>query len=210
MALSVIGAGFGRTGTMSLQAALEQLGLKRCYHMREVKENPDHAAVWQAAAEGEAVDWKALFHGYQAAVDWPTCYFWRPLADLYPDAKIILTTRDPERWYDSVTNTIYLAMTGAIPETDPAALARRRMARNVILKRTFDGRFEDRAHAIAVYERHQAEVRAAIPDERLLVYEVRDGWAPLCNFLGRPVPDSPFPNVNSTTEFRVSSGLDEA
>lgn len=210
MALSVIGAGFGRTGTMSLQAALEQLGYARCYHMREVRENPGHAAVWQAAATGETVDWEALFKGYLAAVDWPTCYFWRQLADHYPEARIVLTRRDPERWYDSVANTIYLAMTGAIPETDPDVLGRRRMARNIILERTFAGRFEDRAHAIGVYERHQAEVRAAIPAERLLLYEVAEGWTPLCAFLGRPVPDATFPNTNSTAEFRVMVGLDEA
>lgn len=209
MALSVIGAGFGRTGTMSLQAALQMLDFERCYHMREVRENPGHATIWNRAAEGETVDWEELFQGYLAAVDWPTCYFWRQLAAYYPEAKIILTTRDPERWYDSVANTIYLMMNGAVQESDPAVLERRRMARNVILARTFGGRFDDRAHAIAVYERHQAEVRAAIPAERLLVYEVADGWAPLCHFLALPVPDEAFPNINSTAEFRVTAGLDE-
>ncbi|MDP6705377.1 MAG: sulfotransferase [Alphaproteobacteria bacterium] len=209
MPLSVIGAGFGRTGTMSLQTALEEIGFKRCYHMREVREHPEHAALWSAAAAGEDVDWEVLFEGYLAAVDWPTCHFWRRLSARYPEAKVILTRRDPARWYDSVTKTIYLAMTGGIPDDDPAVLERRRMARNIILERTFGGRFEDRAHAIAVYEEHQAEVRAEIAPERLLVYEVRDGWEPLCEFLGRPVPDTPFPNINSTTEFRANAGLDE-
>ena len=109
MALAVIGAGFGRTGTLSLKVALEQLGLGRCYHMLEVFANPGHAAQWQAAADGKPVDWEALFAGYGAAVDWPACHFWRALAARYPEAKVLLTVREPGAWYKSVSDTIYQA-----------------------------------------------------------------------------------------------------
>ncbi len=203
MTLSVVGAGFGRTGTMSLQSALQMLGLGRCYHMLEVAQNPDHASLWSAAARGRPTDWEALFEGYGAAVDWPTCYFWRELSEHYPEAKVLLSTRDPEGWYDSVKNTIYASMTSDITLAEPENRKRRLMARDIILDRTFDGRFEDRAHAIEVYNTHLAEVQRVIPAERLLTYEVADGWPPLCRFLGLPIPGEAFPRVNTTAEFQA-------
>jgi len=201
MTLAVIGAGFGRTGTLSLKQALEQLGFGRCYHMMEVFGIPGHAALWSAAADGEPVDWDALFEGFGATVDWPSTYFWRELADHYPEAKIVLGVRDPDAWYTSVTNTIYRAMT-ASPETLPPAVADQlAMARKLVLERSFDGRFEDRDHAIDVFERHIEAVKRAIAPERLLVYEVGSGWEPLCGFLERPVPDAAYPRSNTTEEF---------
>ena len=107
MPLKVIGAGFGRTGTLSLKVALEQLGFTKCYHMTEVFAKPDHVKLWDAAARGEPVDWEALFRGYQATVDWPGCNFYQEYIRLYPEAKVILTLRDPDRWYDSARQTIY-------------------------------------------------------------------------------------------------------
>ena len=107
MGLEVIGAGFGRTGTLSLKLALEQLGFAQCYHMFEVMNHPEHVPLWRAAHRGEPTDWEALFAGYRAAVDWPSCNFWREQLDTWPDAKVILTQRDPERWYTSVMNTIW-------------------------------------------------------------------------------------------------------
>ncbi len=203
MPLSVIGAGFGRTGTMSSKLALEKLGLGKCYHMLEVRENPDHAAVWSSAVDGGQVEWDSLFAGFGAAVDWPACHFWRELAAHYPDAKVMLTVRDPERWYQSVRNTIYRAMTGPIADDDTNRRERMGMANKIILEQTFDGRFEDRAHAIDVYQRHNEAVRRDVPAERLLVHEVAQGWDPLCRFLGLPVPDEPFPQLNTTAEFRA-------
>ena len=203
MTLSVVGAGFGRTGTMSLQSALQMLGLGRCYHMLEVAQNPDHASLWSAAARGQSTDWEALFEGYGAAVDWPACYFWRELSEHYPEAKVLLSTRDPEGWYDSVKNTIYASMTSDITLAEPENRKRRLMARDIILDRTFDGRFEDRAHAIEVYNTHLAEVQRVIPAERLLTYEVADGWPPLCRFLGPSIPGEAFPRVNTTAEFQA-------
>jgi Sulfotransferase domain len=210
MALSVIGAGFGRTGTLSMKMALEQLGLGRCYHMVEVFDHPEHVALWRAAADGEPIDWDGLFAGYGAVVDWPACYFWRQLMEHFRDAKVLLTVRDPERWYQSAHDTIYQAMIRPLPVDDPLALAQREMAAKIVLEDTFGGRFEDRAHAIAVYEHHNAEVRRIVPPERLLVYELGQGWEPLCRFVERPVPAEPFPKVNTSEEFRTAFGMSES
>ena len=208
MTLSVIGASFGRTGTMSLKIALEQLGIGRCYHMIEVLENAGHAELWNAAAEGKLPDWDAVFAGYSAAVDWPPCSFWKQLTDFYPEAKVILTARDPERWYDSVASTIYPVLMRPLTTDNPRAVVQREMALKLIFDQTFNGRFEDREHTIGVYEDHNEEVRRTVPANRLLVYEVAEGWEPLCRFLDRPIPDEPFPRVNSTDEFRGRFNLD--
>lgn len=210
MALQVIGAGLGRTGTLSLKLALEDLGFVKCYHMTEVIAHPEHAPVWDAAARGEAVDWDALFEGYRAAVDWPPCRFYAELMQCYPEAKVILTVRDADRWYDSALRTIYHARRTfarwPMPLL-PRMRAFERMLDRLIWDGTFDGRFEDKAHAIAVYDRHNDEVRRRVPPERLLVFEVKQGWGPLCAFLGVPEPaDRPFPHVNDTEEFRARIG----
>ena len=193
--LEVIGAGFGRTGTLSLEMALERLGYDRCYHMSEVLDHPEHAQTWRAAADGRPTDWEALFRGYPAAVDWPACYFWRELADRYPQAKVILTEREPHAWYRSARQTIYRAMTEHAKPGAPS------MSADLILERTFGGRFLDEDHACEVFRSHNAAVRAALPAERLLVYEVGSGWGPLCGFLGRPVPETRFPHTNTTADF---------
>lgn len=204
MALAVIGAGFGRTGTLSLKVALEQLGLGPCYHMSEVFAHPAHAGLWLDATEGRRVPWDRLFEGYAATVDWPSCAFWRELAEREPEAKVILTVRDPVAWHESVRKTIYYAMTRELPPDAPdQAHTHLAMVQRLILEKTFDGRLEDREHAIRVYQAHVEEVRRALPSERLLVYEVAEGWEPLCRFLERPVPAESFPRVNTTDEFRA-------
>ncbi len=208
MTLDIVGAGFGRTGTLSMHATLEQLGFQRCYHMMEVSKTPSHAEQWHGAAKGEAVDWDALLAGYRATVDWPACYFWRELSARYPNAKVLLTVRPAERWYRSMASTIYISMNRPPPADDPATQVRRAMARELILERTFGGRFEDEAYAISVYEAHIAEVRREVPAERLIVYETGSGWEPLCAGLGVPVPDTPFPHVNTTAEFRAKYEFD--
>ena len=202
MSLSVIGAGFGRTGTLSLRLALERLGFGPCYHMLEVFERPEHIQVWQQAADGEPIDWDELFRGYPSAVDWPACTFYRELAARFERAKVILTVRDPERWYDSISATIFQALTRPAPEGDAVLEAHGPMAQKLILERTFGGRLDDREHVISVFERHNEAVRRAIPPERLLVFEVAEGWEPLCRFLGAPAPQEPFPRVNSKEDFR--------
>lgn len=195
MTLKVIGAGLGRTGTMSLKLALEQLGLGRCHHMMEVFQAPETIDVWRRAGLGEATDWDALLAGFGCAVDWPSAEFYAQLAAHYPDAKVILTTRDPESWFNSTQATIFA---DSVPGSGPPGFGE--MIATVIGAK-FDGRLHDREHCIAVYEAHNAAVRATIPPERLLEYQAGQGWEPLCAFLGVPVPDAPYPKVNSTEEF---------
>jgi hypothetical protein len=207
MTLKVIGAGFGRTGTLSLKAALDELGLGPCYHMVEVNARPEHDAMWLALARGEASDWRPMLKGYASTVDWPTTYFWKDLAAANPDAKIILTVRDPEAWYRSAAATIFARMLEfEALRSDPAAAvdeARRRhmeMVNTIVVEKTFGGLL-DKAHAIAVFNAHNADVRRSVPREKLLVYESGEGWEPLCAFLGVPVPATPYPKVNTTDDF---------
>src|SRR5262245_50709202 len=117
--LRVIGAGFGRTGTLSLKAALEQLGFNPCYHMVEVLSHPDHIARWRAIGEGQAAEWEALFAGYQAAVDVPASEYYAQLMQAYPEAKVVLTVRDPEQWYESASSTIFRVAQGEPPFPPP-------------------------------------------------------------------------------------------
>lgn len=201
MTLDVIGAGFGRTGTLSLKGALERLGFGPCYHMVEVIEHPEHVAFWQRATEGAEVDWDEILAGYRAAVDWPACNFYAALAARYREAKVILTLRDPERWYESARQTIFPRIMREVAPDDAVARARSRMQRKVVIEQALGGDITDREHVLAVFRKHVAEVQRAIPPERLLVYRVADGWAPLCRFLERPVPDDPFPHVNATDDF---------
>lgn len=198
MALEIIGSGFGRTGTLSLKAALETLG-HPCYHMEEVLARRDHITAWQRVAHGEAVDWDELFAGFTATVDFPASVVYRDLLDHWPDAKVIHTVRDPQRWYESTDATIYRAVEMFPP------WAQRHVGRiaefvdmqeRLIWQQLFDGRFGERDHAIEVFEARTREVRAVVPAEQLLVFEVAEGWEPLCAFLGVAVPDEPFPNVN--------------
>jgi Sulfotransferase domain len=195
MPLSIVGAGLGRTGTMSLKLALEQLGLGPCYHMLEVFKNPAAPAWWEAAADGEPVDWERIFEGYPATVDWPSATFYKELADAYPKAKVILTRRDPEAWFASTQATIFNRDYTATPTNPFESMVVK------VVGDMFDRRMHDRDHVISVFERHNEEVRAVIAPERLLDYEVARGWGPLCAFLGAATPDGPMPKVNSTQDF---------
>jgi hypothetical protein len=206
VALDVIGPGFGRTGTMSCKAALEQLGFGPCYHMLEVYER-GHIDAWTRAINGEEPDWDTLFRGYRAAVDWPACSFWKQLLALNPGAKVVLTRRDPDAWFDSMRQTIFQALRA--DSDDPERMRWRVQTRRLIFEKTFANRF-DRESVIAVLKAHEADVVASVAPADLLVFDVADGWEPLCGFLGVPVPDTPFPRSNSTAEFRVWTGLDPA
>ncbi len=195
MALSVLGAGFGRTGTASMKMALEILGLGPCHHMKELLANPTQLALWQSVARGDKPDWNAAFAGYHCAVDWPSAFFWRELSAFYPHAKVLLTVRDAESWYASMDKTILKTLRES---TDPDSVSIK-----LIAERVFDGRLDDRAHAIAVYENNTAEVQAAFDGNRLLTYNLGDGWEKLCRFLDKPVPATPFPRSNSAEEFNA-------
>lgn len=203
MPLKVLGAGFGRTGTNSLKLALEQLGFGPCHHMFEVRDNPRQLPFWQAAARGEAMDWDAVFAEYNASVDWPSARFWREIADHFADAKVLLSVRPAESWFKSVHSTIYPSMMKRKDDPPGVNLDRRNMAFEIVVNQTFDGRLEDKAHALGVYEAHIAEVQRTIAPERLLTFDVAEGWEPLCAFLEVPVPDAPFPRTNSTEEFQA-------
>lgn len=202
MSITVIGSGFGRTGTASLKRALEMLGFGPCHHMEEVMENPEQVAHWQAFVAGESVDWNEVFKGYRAQVDWPGAHVWRELAAAYPDAKIVHSVRPEDAWWKSFSATIgnlfgrYKEM-----ELPPHVTAMMEAMEVAIVGETFEGNLTDRENALEAYRRRTAEVRAAIPPERLLVFDVSEGWAPLCAFLGVATPNEPFPRVNSTEEF---------
>jgi hypothetical protein len=214
--VKVIGAGFGRTGTTSLKAALEDLGFGPCYHMTEVFAHPGHADFWISAWRGWPADWEKVLGGYEATVDWPACTFYEELMERYPEAKVLLSVRDPESWYESTRRTIYeLSML-----IDRSAIARltfglmsllvfggfaggrSSMVNDLIWQGTFDGRFEDKTYAIEVYKRHNDEVKRRVPSDRILVYEVKEGWVPLCEYLGVPEPEEPFPRLNDAAQLR--------
>ena len=200
MTLQVIGAGLGRTGTLTLKIALEQLGFSPCHHMVEIFAHPEQMAFWRRAGAGEAVDWEEVFANYRASVDWPSCYFYKELAQRYPAAKVILSVRDPKRWFESISGTILKLLAQGLADQNPARADDSRFAEIIVAEKTFGFDFSE-ANVIAAYERHNAEVRATIPPERLLVFEAAQGWEPLCRFLEVPVPQAPFPRANSREEF---------
>ncbi|MGK5552505.1 sulfotransferase family protein [Actinomadura kijaniata] len=211
--MKVIGAGFGRTGTSSLREALERLGFGPCYHMREVARDPSRAAAWRAAAQGVPVDWERVLDGYASTVDWPGAAFWEELAERFPEAKVVLTVRDADQWYDSARRTVFagsirserpLVRLGfqAVRTLDPRFGAFTRMINEAVHDRVFGFPLSDRERVLEVYRRHLERVRETVPADRLLVYDVREGWEPLCAFLGVPVPDEPFPRSNDAEAFR--------
>ncbi|MEJ2088369.1 MAG: sulfotransferase [Gammaproteobacteria bacterium] len=200
MSIEVIGAGFGRNGTLSLKYALEKLGFEKCYHMLELNQEKDEDLAWMALARGEPVDFDKLFEGYRASVDWPSCNFWREQMAWYPDAKVILSERDPDRWYASIMNTIYPFSVEARKMDDPLMQRRSKMVFELVWDGVFDGRMEDKDHVIGVYLAHNQAVKDEVPPEKLLVFESSQGWAPLCEFLDRPLPDEPYPKVNTTED----------
>ena len=195
MSLKVIGAGFGRTGTASLKLALETLLGAPCYHMSEVLGRAGHVQLWQHAAAGQP-DWDAIFDGFAASVDFPAAHYWRELADYYPDAKVLLSVRDAERWFESTQATIFSKQLQAIQNgTIWAEMIK------ATINDHLDGDLNDRAAMVAAFERHNAAVTAAFGPERLLVFEAGQGWGPLCEFLGVDEPSEPYPHINSSQDF---------
>jgi hypothetical protein len=200
MALKVIGAGLGRTATFSLKFALEHLGLGPCYHMSEVfAGGRRNVPLWLDAVAGRP-DWDAIFLGFLSTTDYPACTYWRELADHYPEAKVVLTVRDPDSWFDSVSETIFSeGMQGSLKGSPVGA-----MMQGVIFDR-FDGDITDRGYMTEWFARRNQEVVEALPPERLLVFSPKEGWGPLCKFLGVPVPEGVFPRVNSRDELTEHS-----
>lgn len=193
MGLKVIGAGFGRTGTESMKLALEMLGFSPCHHMLEVIKDAEQEAYWRKIAVDRRFDWDYAFQNYQAAVDWPSAFYWRELSEFYPEAKILLTVRPADQWYKSFSNTILEVIKHS---DDPNTLGK-----SLIAKQVFQGRPDDRDFAISVYEQHLHDVQATIPKDRLLTYSLGSGWRPLCDFLEVDIPKQPYPHTNKTANF---------
>jgi len=194
MTLKVIGAGFGRTGTVSMHQALERLGFGPCHHMMSLGIDDVQKRLWRELVAGGKPDWNALLGGFGACVDWPTAHYWRELMAAFPDAKVVLTWRSAESWWDSFSQTIMFAATLGSPESVGVAL---------IGNQVFGGKANDREHAVSVYNAHVQAVLAEVPAGRLILHRLGDGWGPLCAGLGVPVPDQPYPSTNTTKDFQA-------
>jgi hypothetical protein len=213
MPLKVIGAGVGRTGTHSLKLALEELGFGKCYHMDNlITESPQDVSYWSDAKAGKPVNWEELFKGYQSAVDIPTFYFYKELMKIYPDAKLILSTRNPEGWYKSFGDTIIRQSKpglGQILSMSVRMPFNKKLRQQLgvfkyaggFLKEFFPKGFENKEASIKFFNDWNQSVIATVPKEKLLVYNVKEGWEPLCRFLNVPVPSKTFPHSNTTSEF---------
>lgn len=214
MSIKIIGAGFPRTGTTTLKGSLEALGFNKVYHMKVLLVNPDQRHYWKQLDETGDTDWDGLYNGYDATVDFP-CYPWyKEHMKRYPDAKVILTVRDFESWYKSVSSTVYTAgpqtagekikMMGKLLTDSRARKVVKciKFFKNYFFKGKLQGRFGDKEFARKFWDDHIAEVKATVPADKLLVYDVRDGWAPLCNFLGVPIPSEPLPHLNKKENFK--------
>ena len=198
MTIQVVGAGVGRTGTLSLKTALEQLLGEPCYHMLEVFGHPEHVTFWREAAEGGKVDWTGTLSGYGATSDFPACLFWQEILDANPDAVVVLSTRrDSRSWWESASQTIF-AIDGA--HLPPEMADWYKMWKAVASAR-FTADWTDQAASESAYDRHNSEVRASAPADRLVDWQPGDGWGPLCERLGVPAPAEPFPHLNTREEF---------
>ncbi len=209
----VINLGLGRTGTMSLKYALEQIGLTACYHFSDLHKHPEHIPLWRAISQGESVDWDSMFTGYQATVYWSLAYNYQSLLQQYPDIKVILTVREPEKWYQSMHDTIYrynrltlsrkvlLHLLSLFRPGLKNLYAMWQLQEETLWRDTFHNRFHDKEHAIAVFNEHIQDVQQKVPADRLLVYKIQEGWQPLCHFLQIPEPNIPFPCVNDSDAF---------
>lgn len=199
MTLKVIGVGVGRTGTYSLKLAINQLGMGPCHHMEEIIHNmPVQVPLWSAALSGHP-DWQAIYSGYESAVDWPTAAFYGELLEVYPSAKFVLTLRSPESWADSFGPTIYKLVADR-DQAPPEMKEWLEMGARTIARSGFPGGLH-RDGLMEAFSAHNEAVKRTIPAGQLLVYEVKEGWGPLCEFLGTPVPPGPFPRSNDRTEF---------
>ncbi|HUI03633.1 MAG TPA: sulfotransferase [Acidimicrobiales bacterium] len=207
MGLQIIGAGLGRTGTTSLKLALEDLLGGRCYHMLEVRERPADPDVWGDAYEGRLPDWGAFFEGYAATVDWPAAPFWKEMSEAFPQAPIVLSLRDPDAWWKSVSSTIFIALETYFAPDAPAD-GWTRMGVGMMTR--FTPRWREEGAAKAAYLAYNDHVRATAPPDRLVEWGPEDGWGPICAALGREVPERPFPHVNTTAQARAELGLDDA
>ncbi len=218
MSIKIIGAGLPRTGTNTLKASLEKLGYSKTYHMKELLVHPDHLKYWLLLKNTGSTEWEKLYDGYQATVDFPAYPWYKEHMAQYPDAKVILSVRPFEKWYDSVYNTIWKAG----PQTALQKIGMLlkllfnprlrsvvqcvKLAKTMIFKVHFQGKFEDKIFAEKIFDQHIENVRAFVPAGQLLIYDVSEGWAPLCAFLGVDMPAEPVPHLNKKENFREMLG----
>ena len=215
--MKLIGVGFGRTGTLSLKQALEQIGAGPCFHMLDLIEGENRERdlpYWVKIANDEPVDWDEVFEPWQSTVDWPACTYWRELMDHFPDAPLLLNYRDFDGWYRSVENTIYAVKKAALAGELPEAADREApspelwgVIEKIVWQGDFQGRFEDRGWVRDMYHERIEMLKREIPSDRLILWRLGDGWEPICEKLGVEVPDEPFPNVHATNEFRTDFGM---
>ncbi len=212
MALKVFGTGQGRTGTTSLKLALEHLGFGKCYHMFELMAHPEQIVYFEKAERGEKVDWDKLFEGYQSACDMPVIRYYQDILKRYPDAKLIHTTRDPDSWYKSMMSTIFWALNPSIGRKLnmmirlPFSKTLRKRLRILkyngkMVKSFFGDDLHNKAKVLEHFNHYNQQVLASIPADKILIYDVKTGWEPLCKYLGVPVPSIPFPKSNTKDEF---------
>jgi hypothetical protein len=218
MSIKIIGAGFPRTGTNTLRESLQQLGYVKTYHMKDLLVHPENLQYWQKLKETGTTDWEELYNGYEATVDFP-CYPWyKEHMKRYPDAKVILTVRPFEKWHESVYSTIWQAQNPTEEqrlEMQVKVAANPRLlsvikcvefAKQTIMEEHFQNRFLDKEFAEKIFHQHNEEVKAYVPAEKLLVFDVSDGWEPLCKFLGKPIPEEPLPHTNKREDFKAMLG----
>jgi hypothetical protein len=201
MTLQIIGSGFGRTGTMTMKQALGTLGFGPTHHMVEVMEHPEQLDHWKALFAGQSVDMKTAFAGYNSQVDWPGASVWQTSLAEFPDARVIHTERPEDDWWNSFNKTIgkFFALTDTL-EMPPHFRDIFETMKSGLIQKTFTD-FTDRESAIAAYRLNNQKVREIVPADRLLVFNVAEGWDPLCRFLGVPVPADPFPHTHARAEF---------
>jgi hypothetical protein len=203
--LKIIGSGFGRTGTLSLKAALEQLGFGPCYHMSEIISKPKRMSAWSNIGRGRPADWREMMKGYRSSVDFPACIYYRELMRAFPDAKIVHTVREPERWYQSMYETVY-QFSNLSPLWARRLISPLRnmteMATITVWDGVFKGDFENRQRTIEIFQQHTETVKRTVPPENLLVFSIKEGWEPLCKFLQVPIPDTHFPHLNDSAQMK--------
>lgn len=215
MAIKIVGAGFPRTGTNTLKKALEQLGYSKTYHFKEMIANPTDLDYWLTLEKTGTTNWDELYEGFEASVDLPAYPWYKEHLERYPDAKVILTVRPFDKWYESLYSTIYQAGPRTLPQklvmlTKLLFSPRLRkmikcvkFAKRRIFQVELQGKFEDKAFAEKVFNNHIEKVKSEVPADKLLVYDVRDGWGPLCEFLGVPEPEHELPHLNKKENFRT-------
>ena len=214
MPIKIIGAGLPRTGTNTLKASLEKLGYVKTYHMKDLLSNPTMLHHWLTLEKTSNTNWDELYNGYEATVDFPAYPWYKEHMKQYPDAKVILTVRPFEDWYASIKSTIWQAGPQTLkqkllmllklmmnPKLKRVAMCVK-FAKRMIFKQHFENRLQDKAFAEQVFNKHIEQVKAFVPPEKLLVYDVSQGWEPLCKFVGVPVPNEPLPHLNKKENFK--------